>query len=81
MEEGSTDTEEVGLMVAARKGTASRPRGRGGWGRLWFRGRGGGGRPWFRGRGLEEVVYIHSCRRGCDSSWGCGAVCTTGLLL
>ena len=30
LEEGSTDTEEVGLMVAARKGTASRPRGRGG---------------------------------------------------
>ena len=29
LEEGSTDTEEAGLMVAASKGTASRPRGRG----------------------------------------------------
>ena len=76
LEEGSADTEEGKLMMAASKGTVSRPRGRKG----GEEGYGGGDRGSDGGRRCLDMTFTF-CRRGQDSSWGCGAICTSGLLL
>lgn len=82
LEEGSADTEEGKLMMAASKGTVSRPRGRKGGERQREGRRGMEGETvvQMEGRRCLDMTFTF-CRRGQDSSWGCGAICTSGLLL